>query len=184
MTFIKYFRENQHIENHRNLMQRISIKAQKKTNIPDKEVYILIIGESARYDHFSKNGYFRDTSPNMDKMNTVISYSDVCTSGTSNRIVIPLLLTKADAHNLYTAFNEPSFISFFKKAGFETYWIGNTTRLGTHTPSSVFAEEADVIIYLEKYSFSEFPEHQDYDGKMFPILENILSKSKKISCLL
>lgn len=61
------------------------------------ELVILVVGEAARADHFSLNGYQKETNPLLKKEN-IINFSNICSCGTS------------------TAYSVPCMFSFFDKA--------------------------------------------------------------------
>lgn len=56
-----------------------------------RELVILVIGETARADHFSLNGYERDTNPQLSKIDHLLSYSDISSCGTSTAISVPCM---------------------------------------------------------------------------------------------
>jgi glucan phosphoethanolaminetransferase (alkaline phosphatase superfamily) len=182
LNLVQYFREMQYINNHQNLIGHIPIHAAKKSVINENEVYVLIIGETARYDHFSIHHYNRDTSPLLRSIHGLISYTDVCTSATDTRMSVPLLLTRANPLTFHQFYNEPSFISFFKKAGFETHWISNFKKISKYdTSTSVLAEESDHILYVNSTGhWEDEDENSKYklDEELLPILRNVLSKRK------
>lgn len=57
------------------------------------ELIIMVVGETARYDRFGINGYPRDTSPNLDKMDGLVSYTNVSSCGTSTAISVPCMFS-------------------------------------------------------------------------------------------
>ena len=66
LTFVKYFSESEFIKNRRELFKNKPIHAAKKEALREKEIYVLILGETARYNNFSINNYYpRETNPNL-----------------------------------------------------------------------------------------------------------------------
>lgn len=55
-----------------------------------RELVILVVGETARADHFALNGYTRDTNPQLRRKN-VISFSDFQACGTSTAVSVPCM---------------------------------------------------------------------------------------------
>lgn len=51
------------VDKMREQLKDFSFDATRQDTIPEKEIYVLVIGESARYGNFSLNGYDRPTSP-------------------------------------------------------------------------------------------------------------------------
>ena len=63
-----------------------------------KELIILVVGEAARADHFSLNGYKKDTNPLLAKED-IINFSNMYSCGTSTAVSVPCMFSmfnKAD----------------------------------------------------------------------------------------
>ena len=56
----------------------------------DRELIILVIGETARADRFSLNGYDKQTNPLLEK-EQVVSFSNVTSCGTSTTVSVPCM---------------------------------------------------------------------------------------------
>lgn len=180
LTFVKYFSESEFIKNRRELFKNKPIHAAKKEALREKEIYVLILGETARYNNFSINNYYpRETNPNLRATGNLISYTDVCASSTETRTSVPLLMTEADVDNFPTAFVLPSIITFFKSAGFETYWISNQNSSDINNKSiKVFVNESDNVIYINE-TVAKFNEEKfKYDEELIPVLNSMLLRSK------
>lgn len=59
---------------------------------PDRELIILVVGETARRDHFSLNGYEKETNPLLKKEN-VVSFTNVTSCGTSTAVSVPCMFS-------------------------------------------------------------------------------------------
>jgi len=59
------------------------------------ELVILVVGEAARADHFSLNGYQKETNPLLKKEN-IINFSNLCSCGTSTAYSIPCMFSVYD----------------------------------------------------------------------------------------
>lgn len=57
-----------------------------------KELLILVVGETARYDRFSLNGYPKPTNPLLARQN-VLSLSNVSSCGTSTGVSVPCMFS-------------------------------------------------------------------------------------------
>ena len=62
------------------------------TNSKQKKIVIMVVGEAARADHFSLNGYSKKTNPLLEKEN-VINFSNVYSCGTSTAISVPCMFS-------------------------------------------------------------------------------------------
>jgi glucan phosphoethanolaminetransferase (alkaline phosphatase superfamily) len=95
---------------------------------------VLVIGESARSDHFSLNGYGVTTNPELSTIPGVTSFPNAWSCSYSTSISVPCLMTRATAENPYLADSETSFISVFRRLGFDTAWVS-----GEQKPFEMFA---------------------------------------------
>jgi len=57
------------------------------------DLVVLIVGETARADHFSLNGYHRLTNPLLMKETSLISYSNVESCGTTTTVSVPCMFS-------------------------------------------------------------------------------------------
>lgn len=138
----------------------------------DSLTIVLVIGESARADHFSLNGYHRKTNFRLEKRNNLISLPNMYSEYTYTNRSIPHMLTRADSVNENLAFTESSFISLFNKCGYRTEWISNQDPADSYI---YFMNECDTIIYAhpEKsvYNYNEW-----IDEDLLPFVGNTMLK--------
>jgi glucan phosphoethanolaminetransferase (alkaline phosphatase superfamily) len=112
---------------------------------------ILIIGESARGDHFSLGGrYARETNPLLkQELDNIVYYKKVTACYPLTRIAVPCMITRATRDHRKLSSEETSFIGIFKKLGFHTMWIGMQ---GTYSvidaPYLDLAKESDKTLLL------------------------------------
>jgi len=107
--------------------KNFSYHSSQDTSIKDKQVHVLIIGESSRYDHWGINGYSRNTSPHLSKRKDLVSYSDVAAGGFMTEWAVPLLVTGVGADHYESNFHRKGITGAFNEAGFNSYWITNQT---------------------------------------------------------
>lgn len=86
---------------------------------------VLIIGESARSQNLSINGYERDTTPNLKKQNNLVNFSNVkpCDNMTSRAVSCMLSYKNTSEFPIYGFLEEESIITLFEKIGFKTAWL-------------------------------------------------------------
>lgn len=118
-------------------------QVQRDSLLPDKQVSVLIIGESARYDHWGINGYEKNTSPRLQKRENLISFSQAASGGFITEFAVPLILTGVGADRFDAHYHQKGITGAFGEAGFETYWITNQIDEG-HI--KLHMEEADEAI--------------------------------------
>jgi len=67
-------------------------KVFEKNNGIYRELVVLIVGEAARADHFSLNGYKRKTNPLLEKKD-IVNFSNVYSCGTSTAYSVPCMFS-------------------------------------------------------------------------------------------
>lgn len=158
--------------------QQFTFDASSSVALKDKQVIVLVIGETSRRANWQLNGYMRATNPLLNTQKNVINFTDMLSASAATRSSIPMLLTRKPATHVYRYdFAEKSVISAFKEAGFATYWLSTQQKFGTHdTSTSVYAKEADEVIFLNKTNYS----HQgETDEVILPALAKILAAPNK-----
>ncbi len=141
------------------------------------DIVLLVIGEAAREDHFHINGYFRQTSPEIEKLTNFVSFKKFYSCDITTRKSIPCFMTRATINNRKPIKTEKSVISVFKKAGYYTYWISNQRKLGKYdSPVTIIAKEADFLKFNNPTG--DLKNIHIYDENLFPILKNILNDKK------
>lgn len=73
-------------------LQKIAEDAKEVGSIEKKELIILVVGETARADRFSLNGYQRQTNPLLEK-EEVVSLTNVSSCGTSTGESVPCMFS-------------------------------------------------------------------------------------------
>lgn len=141
-----------------------------------KEVYILIIGETSRKHNWSLNGYQRETNPLLNQQKNLVNFDNMLSISTATRSSIPMMITRKPAQQVYRYdFPERSIISAFKETGFSTYWISTQQKFGAFdTSTSVYAKEADYMLFLNKTSYSN---RGDTDEIIFPELKKAIQSA-------
>jgi len=71
----------------------------KPLNDPAHELVILVVGETARSDHFSLNGYTRNTNPLLAQEERLMSFGNIESCGTSTAVSVPCMFAISDRKN-------------------------------------------------------------------------------------
>lgn len=106
-------------------LKRFSFGAYQSPSYDGQELIILVIGETARFDNFHINGYTRETTPKLDKLQHLISFSDLYSSANLTSISIPQIITRATPKNFDLQYKEKTIVDAFAEAGFSTAWISS-----------------------------------------------------------
>jgi glucan phosphoethanolaminetransferase (alkaline phosphatase superfamily) len=131
----------------------------------------MVIGESSRYDHWSINGYNRNTNPRLSKLDNLISFSNTNTNAYITEYSVPLILTGVNPTSFEENYKRKSILDAFKEAGFKTYWISNQI---DHGNISLHRDNADKKILTPQSSKSTINIHQDIE--LLSKLETVLKE--------
>lgn len=131
---------------------------------------VMVIGESARADHFSLNGYSRNTNPNLSKIVNLVNFPQATSCDNLTYLSVPCMLTRATQKNRQPTQNETSFISMFRRLGFDTIWIDNQQAKNSLFNSGItgIMNEANTVISPEIVNVPN-------DMRSLPVIENILN---------
>lgn len=156
MRAYDFWQERTYLADLANKSRAFTFGAHQTTDHGMPQVVVMVIGESSRYDRWSINGYKRETNPLLKQESNLVPLSNMITSVSATRLSVPVMVSRKPAtQSLKAGFNEKSFLSAFKEAGFKTYWLSNQMSFGQFdTPISVFAKEADVTQFLNLGGFT------------------------------
>lgn len=120
--------------------------AQRTMPDAEKEVYLLIMDESLRYDHVSLSGSdYRVTMPRMGRLLGLVSYDDYFSSGVFTMYAVPMLVTRATPADFTLNYQEYGVQQAFAETGFKTIWLTNEAQLVSDGVSDYVARGAEII---------------------------------------
>ena len=88
-----------------------------------REIHVLAIGESMRFDKLSLNGYNRKTTPLLDNTNNLISFKNYYSTACLTMFSVPQIVTRATPLDYELNYKEKGIVQAFKDVGFKTYVI-------------------------------------------------------------
>ncbi|WP_236943707.1 phosphoethanolamine transferase [Jeongeupia sp. USM3] len=176
-----YLRLWGYVDERRNMQLVMHEKAGFKFNAryvgSEKQIVVLIIGESSRKDRWSLYGYQRETNPELAKIKNLVVLRDMVTPWDSTRMSVPVMISRKPALSSSMVFPEKSVVSLFGEAGFHTYWISNQQTYGRYdSPITQFAGEANERFYLNP---AEYSGPGSMDGVLVKKLEEILARKQQ-----
>ena len=115
-----------------------------------QEVYVLVVGESARRHNWSLYGYPRETNPRLAKTENLVVFRDVIAQVAQTQVSVPLILTRGTIEEPGKRAAERSIVSLFHEVGFHTYWLSTQQREIAMAAISRYANEADVERFFER----------------------------------
>ena len=112
------------------------------------EVYVLIIGETARADNFGIYGYQRPTTPLLSAMGSdLATYFDAITMSNTTHKSVPLLMTPVGSEEDFDGvYYKKGIITAFKEAGFSTAFYSCQHR--NHSIIDFLGSEAHDVRFL------------------------------------
>ncbi|WP_375326919.1 phosphoethanolamine transferase [Candidatus Tisiphia endosymbiont of Nemotelus uliginosus] len=141
----------------------------------DNLIVVLVIGESARFDHLGINGYPKDTTPYLTTITNLFSFKAQASSN-HTYIAVPSIMSRYSSKDLDKSLKETSFLSVFADLGFNTYWIGTQTLL-QYLKSKKQSTIYDEVKFVMLPGGSTLLKMNDYDEKMLPYIEKFLDSS-------
>ncbi len=114
----------------------------------EREVYVLVVGETSRADHWQLNGYGRPTNPQLND-STFISFPKTLSESNTTHKSVPMLLSHLNAENFEDSiYYVKSMITAFKEAGFKTAFFSNQRY--NHSFIDRFGFEADTALFIKE----------------------------------
>jgi lipid A ethanolaminephosphotransferase len=94
----------------------------------DNMIGVLVVGETARADRFSLNGYNKQTNPLLEKEN-IQNFTEAYACGTYTTLSVPCMFSLAsyDNFNFHEEEYRENLLDLTKAAGIETIWIENNS---------------------------------------------------------
>jgi lipid A ethanolaminephosphotransferase len=109
-------------------LKHIAEDAVKVGSASKNGLMIVVVGETARADRFSLNGYHRETNPLLAKQN-VVSLSNVSSCGTSTGVSVPCMFSALSRkeYDKEKALNQENALDILSKHGVEVLWRDNNS---------------------------------------------------------
>ena len=150
----------------------------RQADVPaQRQVYVLVIGETLRPDRLQLNGYNRATTPRLAGTKNVISYTNMVSPWAWTRMSVPVILSRKSATDQRYFPTETSVVAAFKEAGFSTAWLSTQSPLGVHDSSiALHASEADQVQYLNPVGYKK---EGFYDDILLPAFERVLQQNEQ-----
>ena len=163
------FERNAASENYREASRDFKFEARSEHSATAPEVYVMVVGETARTHNFSLYGYPRNTNPLLSKTPGIKAFPNVTTQSNTTHKSVPMLLSAASAEDFERLFHEKGILAAFKEAGFHTVFISN--QLPNHSFIDFLGEQADEHYFLKKEDASQ---GNHYDEDLLQKLDEIL----------
>lgn len=102
-------------------MQKANIAALPK-------LMVLVVGETARAENFSLNGYAKNTNPKLAKQD-LINFAQVSSCGTATAVSVPCMFSgmPRKEYDERLASHREGLLDIAKRAGYQVTWIDNNS---------------------------------------------------------
>ncbi len=88
-------------------------------------LFVVVVGETARADHFGLNGYARDTTPELAKRD-VLSYRTVYSCGTNTLASVPCMFSPLGKQGYESRKDDyENLVDVLQAAGLAVFWLDN-----------------------------------------------------------
>ena len=144
----------------------------------EKMIGVFIIGETARADRFSLNGYSRKTNPFLEKQD-IQNYSDAYSCGTYTAVSVPCMFTLSEykKYNAHESKFQENLLDLVNSADIETIWIGN------NSSCKHVCDRVKTIDYVDKDS-KDYIGYGVLDEVVIEGLKKVLNKKKSNKTLI
>ena len=166
------FERNAASENYREASRDFRFDARSEHSATAPEVYVMVVGETARAHNFSLYGYPRNTNPLLSKTPGIKAFPNATTQSNTTHKSVPMLLSAASAEDFERLFHEKGILAAFKEAGFHTVFISN--QQPNHSFIDFLGEQADEHYFLKTEDASQ---GSHYDEDLLQKLDEILPEA-------
>ena len=123
---IKYI--NSFFKNSTSSLKIIGLDASTSPIDSHRELIIFVVGETARADHFSLNGYSKKTNPYLEK-EAVISFNNMWACGTSTAYSVPCMFSiyGRSEFSKSKAQSTENVLDIMQRVGVNVIWLDNNS---------------------------------------------------------
>lgn len=140
-----YTKKKEDASNH--LIDKLFDVFQDTEDEPEKESYVLFIGESVVYDHLSLAGYQRPTTPRLDSCSNLTLYSDYYSNATLTMLSVPMIMSRSTPETFFNGYAERNILGVYKESGFKTFVVVCLNHLDS---DPVLCRDADSVFICKK----------------------------------
>ncbi|MCT8089801.1 phosphoethanolamine--lipid A transferase [Acinetobacter sp. C_4_1] len=103
------------------LLQPVNEQAKPK-------LMVLVVGETARAESFSLNGYVKNTNPELSKLD-IINFSQVSSCGTATAVSVPCMFSgmPREDYDEQLASHREGLLDIAQRAGYKVTWMDNNS---------------------------------------------------------
>ncbi|MCH4248088.1 MAG: phosphoethanolamine--lipid A transferase [Acinetobacter populi] len=101
---------------------------QLESSYSQPKLLVLVIGETARAENFSLNGYARNTNPELSKL-PILNFTQVVSCGTSTAVSVPCMFSgmPRKSYDPQVARHRENLLDILQHAGYHVIWMDNNS---------------------------------------------------------
>ena len=130
----------------------------------ENELYVLVIGETARAANFGLYGYYRNTTPLLGSLTDLIVFKDAYSQSNTTHKSVPMIMSAISAENYDEIYAQKGIMTAFEEVGYATAFFSNQRR--NHSFIDFFGEEADVCKFVKE----DFPQGTNVNDEVLLML--------------
>ena len=142
------FQRTAQTQNYANTSKDFTFHAKATHSKENKEVYVMVVGETSRAANWSIYGYGRETNPELSKVDGLTAFCHVLTESNTTHKSVPMLLSPVSAHDFNSIYRQKGIITAFKEAGYRTAFFSNQRY--NHSFIDFFGKEADTYDFIKE----------------------------------
>jgi heptose-I-phosphate ethanolaminephosphotransferase len=154
MDYLSELRDYRTLRSARQALGAAPAVTQQAPLASEPQTYVFVIGESLTRNHMSLYGYWRETTPALDRLRAELAvFVDAVAphSHTDPSLERVLTLSKTDNSLGFTDPGNHSLIELLRAAGFATWWLSNQNTLGAwDNKTSVLAASAEHVHFANQ----------------------------------
>ena len=149
-----------------------TFEAQRAAQLPEREIYVYIIGEAARAMNWQLYGYGRETNPELSGVDDLVVFRNMLTQSNTTHKSVPLILSSVRTDEHEELYRRKGLPELFNEAGFDTWFISNQSQ-GAMIDN--LAHDARHLIYIRS---------PRYDMQMLDEVRKVLEESRSQKLLI
>lgn len=166
-------RHNAKVSRHERMAGRFRFGTVSERPDSLRQVYVLVVGETSRADHWHIGGYARNTTPGLSRRRDILFFDRAMSESNTTHKSVPLLLSHLSASEYGDSiYSVKSVLTAFAEAGYSTAFLSNQRRNGSFI--EFFGDEAGTTVYLREKDGPGRPDASDLE--LLPLVREVLAR--------
>ncbi|WHT40520.1 sulfatase-like hydrolase/transferase [Myroides sp. mNGS23_01] len=140
-----------------------------------RQIFVLIVGETSRAHNWQVYGYDRPTTPHLAQQQNTVFYQDALTQSNTTHKSVSMILSDVNATNYQEIYQRKGIAQAFKEAGFTTICLSNQSENNSFI--EYFTKEADIYQTIRTTDPKTRLTVNRPDEDLIPIMMNLIEKT-------